>query len=70
MTSNRGTIPDEPARYTIVGDPHRRCERRGVGTRDGMRHSARALERIMSGFRLQHSFLLRHEMQEYIFSHA
>jgi len=70
MTSNRETIPDEPARYSIIDDQHLRFERRGSGTRDGMKHSPRALQRLMQGFRLQHSFLLGHEMQEYIFSHA
>ena len=70
MTSNRKQIPDEPGQYTIVDDRHLRFERRGAGTRDGMRYSPGGLERIMSGFRLQHSFLLRHEMQEYLFGHA
>lgn len=70
MTSNRETIPDEPGRFTIIDDQHLRFERRGAGTREGMRYSPRALERIMRGFRLQHSFLLAHEMQEYLFIHT
>ena len=69
-TSNGDSIPDEPGRYTIVDEQHLRFERRGTGTRTGMKHSPRALERIMRGFRLQHSFLLGHAMQDYLFSHV
>lgn len=68
--SNRETIPDRPGRFTIVDEQHLRFERLGLGTRSGMRHSARALQRMMPGFRLQHSFLLRHELQDYLFSHV
>ena len=69
-TSNEEMIPDAPGRFTIVDERHLRFERLGVGTRSGMRHSPRGLERIMPGFRLQHSFLLGHEMQDYLFSHV
>ena len=69
-TSNGDTIPDEPARFTIVDERHLRFDRSGAGTRSGMKHSARGLERIMRGFRLQHSFLLGHEMQDYLFVHS
>ena len=62
-TSNGDTIPDEPARFTIVDERHLRFDRSGAGTRSGMKYSPRALERIMRGFRLQHSYLLGHEMQ-------
>ena len=68
--SNRETIPDQPGRLTIVDEQHLRFERRGVGTRSGMRHSPRALQRMMPGFHLQHSFLLRYELQDYLFSHV
>ena len=67
--SNGETIPDAPGRFTIVDERHLRFERMGAGTRDGMKHSPRALERILRGFRLQHSFLLGHQMQDYLFSH-
>ena len=69
MTSNGDMIPDQPGRFTIVDEQHLRFERTGFGTRDGMKHSPRGLERIMPGFRLQHSFLLAHDMQDYLFSH-
>ena len=69
-TSNRDTISDAPGRFTIVDDRHLRFERAGIGTRDGRKHSPRGLERIMPGFHLRHSFLLEHEMQDYLFSHV
>ena len=67
--SNGETIPDEPGRYTIVDEQHLRFERMGVGTRSGVTHSPSRLERIMPGFRLQHSFLLGNQMQDYLFVH-
>jgi hypothetical protein len=70
MTSNEETIPDAPGRFTIVDEQHLRFERLGAGTRSGMRHSPRGLERILPGFRLQHSFLLEYQMQDYLFSHV
>ena len=68
-TSNGETIPDQPGRFTIVDERNLRVERVGAGTRSGMKHSPRGLERIMPGFRLHHSFLLAHQMQDYLFIH-
>ena len=68
-TSNGETIPDRPGRFTIVDERSLRVERAGAGTRSGMKHSPRGLERIMPGFRLHHSFLLGHQMQDYLFIH-
>ena len=68
-TSNSETIPDLPGRFTIVDERNLRVERLGVGTRSGMKHSPRGLERIMPGFRLHHSFLLGYQMQDYLFIH-
>ena len=68
LTSNRETIPDEPGRFTIVDEQHLRFQRVGMGTRNGMKHFPLGLERIMRGFRLQHSFLLGNDMQDYLFS--
>ena len=67
--SNGETIPDEPGRFTIVDEQHFRFERMGVGTRGGVKHSPIGLERIVPGFRLQHSFLLGNQMQDYLFVH-
>ena len=68
-TSNSETIPDQPGRFTIVDERNLRVERVGAGTRSGMKHSPRGLERIMPGFRLHHSFLLGYQMQDYLFIH-
>ena len=69
-TSNGETIPDQPGRFTIVDEQSLRVERVDVGTRSGMKHTPRGLERIMPGFRLHHSFLLGHQMQDYLFIHG
>ena len=68
-TSNGESIPDEPGRFMIVDERHLRFQPMGMGTRSGMKHSPRGLERIMPGFHLQHSFLLGNDMQDYLFSH-
>ena len=69
-TSNEETIPDQPSRFSIVDERHLRFERLGMGTRSGMRHSPRGLERALPGFRFHHSFLLDHQLQEYLFIHG
>ena len=69
-TTNSETIPDEPGKFTIVDEQHFRFERAGEGTRSGVTHTPRGLERIMPGFRFQHSFLLDDNiMQDFLFSH-
>ena len=68
-TSTGESIPDRPGRFTIVDERNLRVERAGLGTRSGVKHSPRGLERIMPGFRLHHSFLLGHQMQDYLFIH-
>ena len=68
-TSNDKTIPDEPGRFTIIDALHLRFQRVGMGSRSGMKHSPRGLERLMPGFHLQHSFLLGNGRQDYLFGH-
>ena len=68
-TSTGETIPDQPGRFTIVGENTLRVERSSTETRSGIRHSPRGLERIMPGFRLLHSFLLGNQLQDYLFIH-
>ena len=67
MTSNGETIPENPGRVTIVDRCHLRFERLGAGTRVGAKYTPLGLERLMPGFRLQHSFLLQQGMQDYLF---
>lgn len=70
MSSNHESIPSEPGRFTIVDERHLHFERMGKVGRTGPGYSPRGLERIMPGFRLQHSFLLGGGigMQDYLFS--
>jgi hypothetical protein len=69
--STASTIPSAPARISMTHGGRLRYR----STADGPdisnpRFSATALESMMPGFRLLHSFLLRDEMQEFLFSYA
>lgn len=69
--STDARIPSRPARITI--NQQGRLEYRGeiaVESIANPRFSPTALESMMPGFRLLHSFLLGDEMQEYLFSYA
>jgi hypothetical protein len=65
------TIPSEPARIAMVrpGSLDYRSAF-GVQSMPNPRFSPSALESMMPGFRLLHSFLLRGEMQEFLFRYA
>ena len=69
ITSTSDTIPDSPGRITIVDTRSLRFERLSPTTRDGARHTPRSLQKLLPGFSLQHSFLLREGMQDYVFVH-
>ena len=69
MSSIQETIPDDPGRFTIIDEQHLSFESMGGGGRNGSKHTPLSLERMMPGFRLQHSFLLAGGMQDYLFSH-
>lgn len=68
MISNTLAIPDRPARMTVSADGRVSYEPVSGGERQNPRYSPLALERMMPGFRLQHSFLLGTAMQDYLFS--
>ena len=70
MSSIREVIPDDPGRFTIIDEQHLSFESMGGDGRSGSKHSPRSLERMMPGFRLQHSFLLADGMQDYLFSYG
>ena len=70
MTSNRDTIPDDPARVIIMDEQHLRLEHTGIGTRDCLKYMPGGLERMMRSFRLQHSHMLGNGLQDYIFTHV
>ena len=68
MTSYRETIPEDPGRVVIYDEQHVQFERAGTGTRACRKYLPGSLERMMPGFRLQHSHLLGNGMQDYLFS--
>ena len=69
ISSIQETIPDSPGRFAIIDEQHLSFQPMGGGGRNGPKHSPLSLERMMPGFRLQHSFLLAGGMQDYFFSH-
>jgi len=68
VISNMPTIPDRPARMTVSADGRVSYEPVSNGERANPRYTPLALERMMPGFRLLHSFLLGTAMQDYLFS--
>lgn len=72
LTVPTGTkIPSAPARITMT-HRGRLCYRSAIDSQSisNPRLSPTALERMMPGFRLLHSFLLGEEMQEFLFSYT
>ena len=69
--STGAMIPSKPARITITHDG-RLCYRSAIDSQSipNPHVSPNALERMMPGFRLLHSFLLGEQMQEFLFSYA
>ena len=68
MISTTPTIPDRPARMTVTTEGRVTYEVTSDGERANPRYTPLALERMMPGFRLLHSFLLGPAMQDYLFS--
>jgi hypothetical protein len=64
-------IPSAPARITMTHGGRLRY-RSAIDSQSipNLNVSPTALERMMPGFRLLHSFLLGEEMQEFLFSYA
>ncbi len=59
--------PAEPNRYKIVDTEHVAYEPRSAVMRTSPRYQPRDINRLMAGFRVSSSFLLRHGVQEYVF---
>jgi len=66
--STEGGLAEEPAHISISPDGHLVHEPTGPATRTNPAHTPLALERMMPGFRLLHSFMLGEGMQDYLFS--
>ena len=69
--STEKMIPSAPAQISMTQRGHLRYRSVPDGQRiSNPRYSPSALESMMPGFRLLHSFLLGEEMQEYLFGYA
>ena len=70
LASTQEWIPEIPGRFTLSFDGTLSCETTAPDTQTNPRYSPPALERMMPGFRLLHSFLLGDGMQDYLFAHT
>ena len=70
LTSTRREIPETPARLVITEDENLLYAPRTSNTVDNPNHTPLAFEKMMRGFHLLHSFMLKNGMQEYVFASA
>ena len=68
LTSTRKEIPSTPARLVITKDQMLQYEPRTQETINNPNHTPLAFEKMMKGFHLLHSFMLKNGMQEYVFT--
>lgn len=68
LTSTRKEIPATPARLVIAKDQMLQYEPRTQETINNPNHTPLAFEKMMKGFHLLHSFMLKNGMQEYVFT--
>ncbi len=61
-------IPAEPMAFRITDQRHVTYELSSTATKSGPRYAPREMERLMAGFRVTRSYLLRNGMQEFVFS--
>jgi hypothetical protein len=61
-------IPQQPHRFKIVDSEHLAYERQSAAERPCPRYAPAELAELMHGFRLDRSFLMRHGVQEYLFT--
>jgi len=60
------TMPDFPNRYRILGDDSLAYEPVTVNRRGAPSLTPAAVARLLSGFQVEHSFVLRHGVHEYV----
>jgi len=63
-------VPAEPVAFKIVDAEHLEYARRSQGTRKSLGHQPRDIAKLMQQFQISGSFLLRHGVQEYVFSYS
>ena len=68
LVTTRGPISDRPMNFEIVARDLLRYGATAASERDSPGYHETALERLLDAFAVQTSFLLRHGMQEYIFT--
>jgi hypothetical protein len=68
LMSFQKQIPAQPYRFRIQGDNQLVYEQRTSLERPGPRYAPSEMASAMKGFRVDRSFLLRHGIQEYLFS--
>lgn len=68
MISTAPVIPERPAKITVAHEGLVSYESTSAPGKSNPRYTPLALERMMPGFRLLHSFLLAESMQDYLFS--
>lgn len=68
LTSTRREIPLTPARLVIAENETLRYAPRTSETMQNPNHTPLAFEKMMKGFHLLHSFMLKNGMQEYVFT--
>jgi hypothetical protein len=67
LISNLKQIPAQPIRFRIVDEEKLAYELRTTSLRPSPRYAPAELTDILSGFRVDRSYLLRHGIQEYLF---
>lgn len=67
LCSTLKEIPMQPIRFRLVDRHALRYERESEGMRPAPRYTPRDFTHMLAGFRVQHSFLLKHGVQEYLF---
>lgn len=68
LTSTRSEISQEPGKYSIGENDQIAYEPLSPEVRDNPSYTPLAFEKMMPGFRLLHSFMLKNGLQEYVFS--
>ncbi len=69
LLSSAPSIPAHPNRFRILNPEQVVYEPVGSGSRPCPRYQPRDVARMMPGFQVLNSFLLRHGVQEYLFTH-
>jgi len=70
LISSLPQIPSQPSLFRILDRERMTCQARTGETRPCARHQPRILARLLAGFEVTCSFLLRNGSQEYLFTYS